>query len=418
MEAGNGSGGALGAFFRRFRTAIVSAGLSVVGIATGTATASAVLQDSSALGPAAMAAGVALAALCCAWQTRHAALAVLAAVAPLPGLILAAPMSGGPAFGFVPFLAYAVGFAAAALMAETSAVRVLDDSKREYPWLAAAAAVVLTAVLAGLWFWGTRPANAAFQAAVDLAAATVSAAVLVPLGASLLHFDESFVVRANRVRERRRRTGERLAFVTVPRWAFSLTGIALVFLALGWFGAAPLIGRPDGAVLLRLAGSVLLVGAAGWAVAGGWREAAAVVLVAATVALIALWGMALLPRGSFHMPGALEAAVFAAFLAFCGGRLALRFRQGGDAAAVARARAVEEGGSGLLFAGAGAALSTLPGLVLLQPGYAIYAAALLIAVPGGALFAPAVATAVEVLLPRRRSVEELYGKQSSEHRTF
>jgi hypothetical protein len=410
-EAGSDSGGAARQFYLRHRTPILSVALSAVGIATGTATANAMLQDATALGPATMGAGVILAALCCTVQTRHIALAVLAAIAPLPGLILAAPVSGGPAFGFVPFLAYAFAFAVAAMQAETVVAHELDDKAREYPWRSAAAAIALMAVLTALWFWRTRSYDAAIQAIVDIAGAGVSALVLVPVGASLLQFDESFVARANRARERRRRICETVAMATIPRWALSLTGIALIFLALGWFGARPLFGDLWTASLLRIVASVFIVAVVAERIAGGWREAIAAALVAGTAALIALWGMALARRGAFSYPGALEVAAFAAFLAFCGDRQAAAFRRLGDDAAVARERAMEDGGSGLMFAAGGAVASMLPGLFLLHRAYAIYPVAMLFAALGGVLFAPAIATAVEVMLPRRHTVEELYGKR-------
>ena len=397
-------------FYRRFRTTVLSIVLSAVGVATGTATANAILQDATVLGPATMAAGVLLAAVICIAQTRHAPLAILAAIAPLPGLILAAPVSGGPAFGFVPFLAYAFGFAVAALQAETVTAKVLDDAKHEYAWLPAAAAVGLMTALAALWFWRTHSADAAVQATVDVFGATLSAALLVPAGGSLLHFDENFVARANRVREWRHRICERLTFVTVPRWALSLTGVTFVFLALGWFGAEPLIGVLRSQTVLRIAISVLVFAVVAERVAGGWREAIAVTLVAAVAALTALWGMALARRGTFYYPGALEVAAFAALIAFCGARRAAEFRRGGDDPAEARTRAMEEG-SGLLFAAAGAIASMTPGLFFLQPNYAVYPVAMLFAALGGAVLAPAITAAVEVLLHRRHSVEELYGRR-------
>ena len=51
-EAGNSSGGAARQFYLRYRTILLSIALSVVGIATGTATAQALLQDSQIYVPA------------------------------------------------------------------------------------------------------------------------------------------------------------------------------------------------------------------------------------------------------------------------------------------------------------------------------------------------------------------------------
>ena len=82
-------------------TAVVSVVLSLAGLGTGTATALAYFQAIAVVDVVALAGAAVLVALVCFWQTRHAALAILAAVAPIPGLVWAAPLSSGAHFGLV-----------------------------------------------------------------------------------------------------------------------------------------------------------------------------------------------------------------------------------------------------------------------------------------------------------------------------
>lgn len=63
---------------------------------------------------------------------------------------------------------------------------------------------------------------------------------------------------------------------------------------------------------------------------------------------------------------------------------------------------------GQVFAGAGALLAVLPGLIG-HPAFAECAIPLLLAAVGGTVMAPAAAATAEVAQPRRRSVEEMYG---------
>ena len=408
LQAGTGFGGAAREFYSHHRILIVSVVLSLVGIATGTATAMSLLQNATVPEPLVLGAGAALAAGCCAVQTRHLGLAALTALAPLPGLIWAAPLSDGASFGAVPFMAYAFGFAVAALLAQAIAERVLDGKDDEYPWRAAGAALALMLVLAVFWFWGTDASGAAVQAVTDAVLCAASALVLLPMGASLLHLDESFVARANRVRERRRRILERLAFLATPRWALSFTGIALVFLALGWFGAEPLMRTGGAALLLRLASVGVVIAGAG-VFARGWREGLAVGLIGAVVCFLSLWATAVGARDVVAPVGVLLATSVALFLALHAGRRALRY-SARETPLEAWRRTIEDTAGSQVFAGAGALSALLPA-VAVWPGYAPLAIALFAAGFSGTVLAPAAVTALVSLLPRRRSVEDLYGSR-------
>ena len=81
-----------------------------------------------------------------------------------------------------------------------------------------------------------------------------------------------------------------------------------------------------------------------------------------------------------------------------------------DDPAIARLRAVEDLGGPQWFAILGGTAALLP-FVVVHPANAAYVVALAFAGAGALGFAPALATACEMLVPRRRSVEELYGRR-------
>lgn len=407
LQADHGLGGAAKQFYERNRIAILAVVLALLGIATGVGTALALLHNTGLRDAALIGGGVALAAVCCVIQTRHVLLGLLAAVAPLPGLIWGVPAGGDEAFGFVPFLAYALAVAVASLSAQTIVERALDG-RAGHPWWAAAAAVAMTIALVVLWCWGTALTDAVMQAAIDAALATVSVAVVMLAGAELLRFDEDFVARANRAFERRLRIFEWAAAVTTPRWGLSVSGIALVFLALGWFGAEPVILPLHAVNAGRAALSLALCIAAGGAVSGGWRDAAAIATAALVACLAGLWAIAAHGHADATASVAcLEAVAIGTLLAFFAGGRGWAYRRTGEESAVARQRAIEGTGAGQSFAAAAAAVSVLPAVVY-HPAYAVSAVALLFALVAGIVFAPAIATALETIMPRQRTIEETY----------
>lgn len=382
------------------RMAVVSVVLSLAGLGTGTATALAYFQAIAILDVAALAGAAVLVALVCFWQTRHAALAILTAIAPLPGLVWAAPLSSGSHFGLVPFLGYGFGAAVAVLYAQHLLDRLLSYTDGESPLRAAVGAVGLLAVLAAFWFWH---GDAALQATADALGALLSVLLLLPLAISLLSFDESFVTDANRARERRALRFEKLGGGAIPRWGLSLTGIALILLALGWFNAEPMLRegwwRPAIAV-------VLACGALG-AMARGWRDGIGLGLIAAVAGLAALWWRIYDGRAPFGAVSALQIAVLAAFVGLSAARHMHLWRLEGDTPELARRRALEDS-SGAVFATLAATAAMLPSL--LYAGAAVFVLATLAAGLSGALLFPTVLTGLETLLPRFKSADEVFGK--------
>jgi len=385
-------------------TAVVSVVLSLAGLGTGTATALAYFQAIAVADIAALAGATVLVALVCFWQARHAVLALLTAIAPLPGLIWAAPLSGGSYFGMVAFLGYGFGAAVAVLYAQHVLDRLLSHGDGESPWWSAAVAAGLLAVLGALWFWHGDGADAALQAAADTAAALLSVLLLLPLAVSHLSFDENFVADANRARERRALRFEKLGHGAIPRWGLALTGIALIFLALGWFDAEPMLREG----WWRSAVSVVLVCGALGAMARGWREGVGLGLITAIAGLAALWWRIYDGRTPFGAVSALQIAILAAFVGLCAARAMRLWRGAGDTDAMARRRALEDS-SGAMFATLSATAATLPAL-LIHPGATVFVAATIAAGLSGTLLFPAVLTGLETVLPRRRTVDEVFGK--------
>jgi hypothetical protein len=412
--SGSGDGEAAGAareFALRHRVLLLSLALSVLGISTGAALANSILGGASLGDAGLILAGAVLAAACSLLHTRHLTLAVLTAAAPLPGLIWAAPMSGDARFGVVPALAYAFAYAVAVVQAQTVLVRALDGGAPEHPFKPVAATAGLMAALSLLWFWRGVAGAAAFQAVLDVVLAVASTLIIMPIGEVFLHFDEMFVAAANRVRERRQRLFEMIAMIAVPRWGLSIAGIALIFVALAWFGAEPAFSFvPFANAQVLFAVSLGLMFAVAVSICSGWREGFGATVAAALAGLVALWAFAAIGKIAPTSPvGIVELVSLALFLAFCGARRAAAYRRLGDDSAIARLRAVEDLGGPQLFAILGGIAVLLP-FVVVDPANAAYAVALAFAGAGALGFAPALATACETLVPRRRSVEELYGR--------
>ncbi|HEY0281222.1 MAG TPA: hypothetical protein VGC27_01210 [Rhizomicrobium sp.] len=412
MAGNGGEAGAARQFALRNRVLLLSLSLSVVGIATGVATANSILAKASLGNAGLILAGAALAAVVSLLHTRHLALALLTAAAPLPGLIWAAPVSGDASYGAVPVLAYIFAYAIAVMLAHNILIRTLGGGTAEHPFKPAAAAAGLMTALSILWFWRTRAGAASFQAVMDVVLATASTLIIMPIGEWFLHFDEMFVATANRVRERRQRLFEKIAMTAVPRWGMSLAGIALIFVALAWFGAEPafsFVPLVNAKVLLAV--SLGLALALFMPVCPGWREGIGATVAAGLAGLMALWAFAAIGKMTPAAPaGIVEIISLTLFLVFCGTRRAAAYRRLGDDPAIARLRAVEDTGGPLLFAILGGIAALLP-FIAVYPAHAAYAVALAFAAAGALGFAPALATACEMLVPRRRSFKELYGRR-------
>lgn len=396
-------------FYRRYHTAVVSAVLSVTGIASGVAVALVWMQAPLFTNALLFGASAILALVAVYGLLRHWGLAALTVLAPLPGLLWAAPIASGSDFGALPFLAYGLAIAAATLSCEHKLTELLQpDSVSPAgfsrwgagPLLPVAAGLVLMLVLALLWFRSGVSTDAALQAIADSALALLSVLVLLPLGISLLSFDEAFVARANRAGEERGRWLEGLAFVAIPRWGLSLSGVTVVLIVLGWYGAR---GVLQDAFVLRAA-SVLVVALVGGLVGDGWREGVALAAAIGGACLLSLWALSVsnVPNGGVAV---LQIGGFACVLAFYGVWRVRQYRQRREDA---RERVLSDCGGALIavIASGGA----LVPLLMLQPAASATLLGLVFAGFSGVLLAPALVTGLEAFFPRRATVEELYGR--------
>jgi hypothetical protein len=234
--------------------------------------------------------------------------------------------------------------------------------------------------------------------------------VTVPMAASRISYDEVFLTRASRARERHMTLAYPLSFVAVDRWGLSVAGIWSVFAMLAAFGAQPAIGATTataaswGAAALPIFGCAILT-------TEEWRGAVACFLAEVVVALAGLWAVSRL--GTFNAAAAFAwvEAISASFVLVMA--VAARARHAraeeDDEVAVARLRSIEDLTGVAAFAALGCIVLqiALVPLVEVLIGAVVACSGLVAAL----VFAPALTTAISWLLPRRRSLSELYGKQ-------
>ncbi len=346
---------------------------------------------------------------------RHVGMAVVTVLAPCMGMVAAGLAARGLAMPVL-LAIYGAGCIAAALTGGEIVRRVLTEGIADAAKLALArlflptllAALAGAAVLAA-WLFRVSPALAV-RAAVLLIVSIASGVVVTAFAASVLPFGEGFFTLANRVREWRETALRGATRIVEPRWALSMSGIALVLAVLGWFGAAPFLGHAALFAKPALWGaSGLSVFLLSFAAGRDWREALAALLALAALALPVLWMWGAAIR---HLPPMIEiltvlTAAYLPMLVLIDGRR--RFFAAGDESAVARLRALEDLGASAYFATATAVAAMLPWIVPSRSA-AMLAAAFLLAGGAAILVQPALATTLEWFAPRRRSLKQLYGR--------
>jgi hypothetical protein len=348
---------------------------------------------------------------------RHAGLAALSALAPALGMMAASAVAH-PLSTPGLLAVYGVGCIAASLTGGETVRRLLLDGTESAAKTALARnllpcvlGTILGAAVAVAWLFRVSP-GLALGAGSVLLASTAYGILAVAFGASLLPFGESFFTAANRVRERREALLRVTTRIVEPRWALSVSGIVLVFAVLGWFGVEPVfahgaqIARPAywGAAAL---GAFLLA----FAVGRDWREGLAATLVLSVFMLLVLWlrGVVVGPLSEAMLVEITvpASAAYLPMLVLIGGWR--RYHVSGDVSVVARARAQEDLGAAPYFAALSAAAATLPWAT--QHGSTgVLAVTFLLGGGAAAVAQPALATALEWLLPRRRSLNQLYGR--------
>jgi hypothetical protein len=224
-----------------------------------------------------------------------------------------------------------------------------------------------------------------------------------------LPFSEQFIARANAARERRERMLETY-FPEIPsRWALSVTGIAIVLGTVAVFGIRDAHIQWTGPAALSLSADAALM-LAGFAVlARDWRMTVALTLANLFVGVLLCWMDARL----YPYPKALTLPAMLILSAVPLGMIAARarvyLREGADVAA-ALATAVRDEGT----------IAIALGIAVGVP--AIAAAFLFVALPPALVFAitsafsalllfPALTIAIHTVLPRYRTVDEVFGKR-------
>jgi hypothetical protein len=249
----------------------------------------------------------------------------------------------------------------------------------------------------------------ALGASFEMAAGTLSSLLFVAFGALALPFSEAAVTEINRAQERRAWRLQPLILVMQPRWGMSLAGVVLVFAVLGYFGI-----EAKGLPLARpahWAGSALLAFLAGLAISRDWRNALAITLALAAETLVGLW-LWVIAVGHLTIPAlviVLMVGGVALMLMLVQAGKARRYRMGGDESDVARLKALEDCAVPAAYGCACVAAAIVPWIVL-HGSMATLAVLFALAAAASTLGVAAIATALETLVRRRFSVEELYGR--------
>jgi hypothetical protein len=256
-------------------------------------------------------------------------------------------------------------------------------------------------------------------AGVTALAACVACLVLLPLALGVVRLSEDHITNSNRRRELRERMLAHLDSIVVPRWAFSVTGIAGVLTALALFGdqaktSQVLVAmRAQGLMLLA---TMVIAGVAGAFATRDWRG---FVTCSIPAGLAAIWCLPVAHGQLFalEVPGTgtvlaapgrdlpcVTASLAACACCLIAARMAA-YRRLGNLPDESFAHAVREVGIPIVAVAGATALLLLPlGLGLLPVVCAAAALAL----------TPALASLIELVFPKLRSVEELYGKKRAE----
>lgn len=273
-------------------------------------------------------------------QFRHIGLALSAALAPLPGFVIAAALHMPS-----PPLAYLCGFAIANILTSEIEARICDGasamdaakSATQTLYALLIGPLILAVCIAGVVpLLEFDPATLMLPLTVLLCAA--SAMIVAPAAARIFPFGEDFIARANRLREKRERWLDWLTFVVQPRWGWSVGGISLVFAVLGFFGAQnAAVGQSYSALTLLSAGAVYTV--IGSMALRNIRRTIAFLLTVAVMGCLAWWIESRLGLGAMMVTPVLGLASIPGLMIAA---QAAGFARAGDSVAVATLRCFEK----------------------------------------------------------------------------
>jgi hypothetical protein len=222
-------------------------------------------------------------------------------------------------------------------------------------------------------------------------------------------FSEQFIARANAAREWRERMLEQFFPAMQPRWAFSVTGIAMVLGAVAAFGIRDAHVYWSARVAVCIPVSVVFIFAGLCAVARNWRVAMALALTTVFNGTLLFW--ALMRHDPYSDPFTTGAMLMVSSvpLGLIAVRLRLYLREGDD---IAAALAVAIGDEGAIAAAMGV-IAGVAGLLAVA-SFAMLSPALVFAVSStfaALLLFPALAVALYTLVPRYRTVDDVFGRR-------
>lgn len=226
---------------------------------------------------------------------------------------------------------------------------------------------------------------------------------------ALFPFSEHAIARANAGREWRERMFDRFFLAMPPRWAFSVTGIALVLSAVAGFGIRDAQVHWMAHAPLDCAAGLVFAFAAFAVVARDWRMTAALTLTTAFTGILVLWALArcnplpdLSTVGAMVMLSSVPLSVIAA-------RARLYAREGDDTASALAAAVRDDGviaiALGAIICAAGLAVTAMS--AVLSPVLVFAVASAFSAL----LLFPALTVAIYSLFPRYRTVDEVFGRR-------
>ncbi|HVU21314.1 MAG TPA: hypothetical protein VHE09_11335 [Rhizomicrobium sp.] len=244
-------------------------------------------------------------------------------------------------------------------------------------------------------------------------AALVTASVVAAFAGGILcaffPFSEQSIAAANAAREWRERMFDRFFPEMQTRWAFSITGIAVILGAVAAFGIrdthAYWTGHPNFCLAIFLLSA--LIGFA--ALARAWRMTAALVLTVSFDTALVLWSVSRLERYPDLYAASAMLALSSVPLAVLAVRARRQSREGDEVSASLGA-SVRDCGA---VACALAIMTGLPGLFstiasgVLSPAL-VFAVAMLFA---ALLLFPALTIVIHALVPRYRTVDEVFGRR-------
>ena len=337
---------------------------------------------------------------------RHAGLAILVVVAPLAGLAAAIyithrsyPICYLPGFAAGSFLAASVASHTTSVSPRTA---VLEALRSLWLVLLLALAFASLAPLLTVLTWDDA-IDLLRGAVLESASGGISALIGMVCVAMVLRYDETFIVRTNRLLEARERWMRNLLFPAQLRWGASVGGIALILGVLGFFGM-----RDSGFVLseatyARAASSAIVLLVAGYAVTHDIRRTLAIVFAMAPVVLVTVWMLFRWKSGADPSTLLLTLPLAAMPVLVMASGAAL-FQRRGDDPATATIRAIERRGVSVATIMLAAAVADtvsggFSGAAILEGGALVFGGVAALIVQ------PALSTMFYTLFPKRVSLD-------------